>query len=122
MKILSKFSLVSCLAVFALSISACNDQGEVEGQGEGRVANPLNPQQAAQTFFEAYRDFDRAAAEKVSSRDIVNRLTWNRNIPRGTNLELKGEAIIDGSKVILLEILSDGHVGANVAEIKVTGG
>ena len=114
MKVLYRCVSVSCFLAWALFAIACNEQG----QGEGRVANPLNPQQVSRAFFEAYRDFDKAAAERVSNREVVDLLDWDRSVPRGRNLQLQGEAIIDGNKVIQLEILSDGHVGSNVSGIR----
>ena len=118
MKCILNFIAASCFIVLPLLLCACND----EGQGEGRVANPLTPGQAAEMFFEAYRDFDKAAAERVSNREVVNMLEWDRSIPRSANLKLEGESIQDGDKFILLMILSDGHVGATISEIKITEG
>ena len=117
MKSLSDFITVCCLAMLLLLLGGCNDQGQE--QGEGRVANPLNPEQVVQKFFEAYRDFDRAAAEKVSNPNVVNKLEWNRRFPRASNLKWEGESIHDGNRIILLEILSDGHVGASISEITI---
>ena len=101
---------------FATSCRTTHD----EAQGEGRVRNLLSPDQVARQFFAAYRDYNKAAARRVSSKEVVNLLDWSARRPRGANLSLGGHRIYNGEKVIEMIIHSDGHVGANIVELEIT--
>ena len=92
---------------------------------QARPANQvLSQAQVARIFFEAYKNHDRAAAAKVASPEALNKLSWSWDPVPPSNLRLEqtdnGYAIVYDGGAIHLDIFSDGHVGANVADVLLT--
>ncbi len=109
----------------ALSLTSCETLPPPDGVDEpGAVskASILTESQVAQRFFQAYKNHNRAAAAKVASDTALDKLNWDADAGSSSNLRLEhtdnGYAIAYDGGAILLSIFSDGHVGANVADVE----
>jgi hypothetical protein len=112
---------------FALSLPSCDTlppPDGVDAPGSVTAGSILTEAQVAQRFFQAYKAHNRAAAAKVASATALNKLSWDASAGSSSNLRLEhtdsGYAIAYDGGAILLNILSDGHVGASVADVEVT--
>lgn len=120
------FGVLSALTL-ALSLTSCETLLPPDGADEpGAVSSGsvLTEAQAAQRFFQAYKYHDRYAAAKVASDAALDKLNWDASSGSASNLRLEetdsGYAIAYDGGAIHLQIFSDGHVGANVADVNVT--
>ncbi|WP_395745740.1 hypothetical protein [Prosthecobacter sp.] len=109
----------------SLSLASCDTLPPPDGVDEpGAVSSRpvLSEAQVAQRFFQAYKSHNRAAAAKVASSTALDKLSWDASAGSASNLRLEqtddGYAIAYDGGAILLTILSDGHVGANVADVE----
>lgn len=109
----------------ALSLTSCDvlpPPAEANTSGDLHSSIILSEAQVAQRFFHAYKTHNRAAAAKVASSTALDKLTWDASAGSASNLRLEqtdnGYAIAYDGGAILLTILSDGHVGANVADVE----
>lgn len=109
----------------AFGITSCETLPPPDGADEpGAVstASILTEAQVAQRFFQAYKTHNRAAAAKVASSTALDKLSWDASAGSSSNLRLEqtdnGYAIAYDGGAILLSIFSDGHVGANVADVE----
>ncbi|MBN8422210.1 MAG: hypothetical protein J0L73_25065 [Verrucomicrobia bacterium] len=109
----------------AFSLTSCDTLPPPDGVDEPGAVSPasvLTEAQVAQRFFQAYKNHNRAAAAKVASSTALDKLNWDASAGSASNLRLEqgdnGYAIAYDGGAILLTILSDGHVGANVADVE----
>lgn len=101
-----------------LGLTGCAAPLVEEGMGEGRAEVRYEPWQVRQIFLEAYQRGDKSLARTVASKSAIKKLAWVGdpeaflvdNAIRTTNQE--------GFEIEFI-ILSDGHVGANIADVVV---
>ena len=108
------FSLTSCEVLLDTIL-------ETPSSSSGGAAKQvLSEAQVARIFFQAYKNRDRRAAARVASPEAINKLEWDWDPPSNLRLEEtdSGYAIAYDGGTILLDIFSDGHVGANVADVR----
>lgn len=124
---LSRHLLLAALPALALALSltSCDTLPPPDGVDEpGAVSasSILTEDQVARRFFQAYKNHNRAAAAKVASSTALDKLSWDASAGSASNLRLEqtdsGYAIAYDGGAILLTILSDGHVGASVADVE----
>ncbi|RFC49518.1 MAG: hypothetical protein DVB23_000039 [Verrucomicrobia bacterium] len=112
------------ILILASALSSCETLTLPGAQGEPRAKTVLTEEQAARKFFEAYKNHNRLAASQVASAEAVGKLNWNPLSGSASNLQLQetgeGYAITYDGGAIHLVILGDGHVGHNVADVRVT--
>jgi hypothetical protein len=123
---LSTLQAAFAALILGFTFSACETipgLSTAEPQGEPRAKTVLTAEQVARQFFEAYKKHDRAAAAKLASPQVINKLHWDPKAGKNTTLELqetdKGDwAILYEGGWIELEILGDGHVGSHIVDVK----
>ena len=115
--ILIAFSLTSCEVLVDALLETPSSSS-----GGGATKQVLSEAQVARIFFQAYKNHDRSAAARVASSEALNKLDWSWDPSPPSNLRLEqtdsGYAIAYDGGAILLDIFSDGHVGANVSDVR----
>lgn len=114
--ILFAFGLTSCDTLLEAAL-------ETPSTNSGVSSNQvLSEGQVARIFYNAYKNHDRAAASRVADSAALNKLSWSWDPVPPSNMRLEhtdnGYAIAYDGGAILLDIFSDGHVGANVADVR----
>lgn len=101
--------------VLAFCIGGCTTNSG--GQSEPRAAIIYDQYDVKQVFLAAYRAGDKKAARRVAAPEAINKVPWNGD----PEAFLDGDSILsgEGGFEIVLEIHSDGHVGANIVDVLV---
>ena len=100
--------------MFALS-SCVTPSGGMEG--DGRSSTMYDAYDVKQIFLMAYQQGNKRAARAVASPEAIAKVPWNGD----PEAFLQGDSIMsgEGGFEIVMMILSDGHVGANIADVTV---
>ncbi|MEM7011158.1 MAG: hypothetical protein AAF585_06710 [Verrucomicrobiota bacterium] len=100
--------------VLALCVGGCTTN-ESGGQGEPRAAIIYDHFDVKQVFLAAYRAGDKKMARRVAAPEAIQKVPWHGD----PDAFLDGDSILsgEGGYEIVLEIHSDGHVGANIVDV-----
>jgi len=111
MKTIPMVALVGALCLF---LSGCVTPGMEE---DGRSSTMYDAYDVKQIFLMAYQQGNKRAARTVASSEAIAKVPWNGD----PDAFLQGDSILSGEGGFEIEliILSDGHVGANIADVNI---
>ncbi len=100
-----------------LGLTGCASPVVVEeGMGEGRAEVRYEPWQVRQVFLKAYQQGDKSLAQTVASNCAVRKVAWVGD-PKAFLVDNAIRTTDQEGFEIELIILSDGHVGASIADV-----